>query len=273
MSAPALPQQDGQSYPRLIELIQRLLAPDGCPWDREQSIESLKAHLLEEASEVVDAIDGGDREALCEELGDVLMQVVFLGELARQEGAFGPDDVIAGIVDKLVRRHPHVFGEQSVAGSAQVLQNWERIKAGERRAQGKQQGMLDSVPRSLSALARAQRMGDRVARVGFDWPDIGGCHAKVHEELGELEAAMAEAEHAGVEEELGDVLFALCNLARHLHVDAEGALRKTTGKFARRFGQVERQVAARHGGWPTGGEPLAIEELDRYWEQAKRDER
>ena len=271
---PALPEQRGEAYVRLVEIMQRLLAPEGCPWDREQSPETLRRYVLEEACEVIDAIDSGDRGSLCEELGDLLLQVVFLGELMRSEGAFGPDDVVRAIADKLVRRHPHVFGDTKVSGADEVLQNWERIKAAEK----KDRGLLDSVPRSMPALTRAQRIGEKVERVGFDWPDARGSRAKVSEELGELDRAMAEGDHARVEEELGDVFFALVNLARHVKVDAEGALRKTTEKFQRRFAHVEARVKERHGGFPPaqpgaeGSGRLPLEELDRYWEEAKKKE-
>jgi tetrapyrrole methylase family protein/MazG family protein/ATP diphosphatase len=272
---PELPlaEQQGQTYPSLVALMQRLLAEGGCPWDREQSMESLRRYVLEEACEVIDAVDEGDRAHLREELGDLALQVVFLGELARREGAFGPDDVVRGIVEKLVRRHPHVFGSATVSGSAEVLQNWELIKAEE----NKDRGVLDGVPRSLSALYRAQRMSEKVSRVGFDWPDGRGSRDKVSEELQELDEAVAQGSPERVEAELGDLLFSLVNWARHNGVDAELALRKTADRFAARFGHVERRVKERHGGWPraadgkpTQGLPLA--ELDRYWDEAKRSE-
>jgi tetrapyrrole methylase family protein/MazG family protein/ATP diphosphatase len=272
---PPLAEQRGEAYVRLVEIMQRLLAPDGCPWDREQSPETLRRYVLEEACEVIDAIDSGDRASLREELGDLLLQVVFLGELMRREGAFGPDDIVRGIADKLVRRHPHVFADTKVSGADQVLENWERIKAAEK----KDRGLLDSVPRSMPALTRAQRIGEKVERVGFDWPDARGSRAKVSEELGELDRAMLEGDHARVEEELGDVFFALVNLARHVKVDAEGALRKTSEKFQRRFAHVEARVKERHGGFPAAtsgaaekGDKLPLEELDRYWDEAKQKE-
>jgi MazG family protein len=269
VAVPPLVDQKGESYVRLVEIMQCLLAPDGCPWDREQDPKSLRRYVLEEACEVIDAIDGGDRAALCEELGDLLLQVVFLGELMRKEGAFGPDDVVRAIAEKLVRRHPHVFADVEVSGSGEVLQNWERIKAAEK----KDRPLLGSVPRSLPALTRAQRVGEKVERVGFDWPDARGSRAKVAEELGELDRAVAEGDKARVEDELGDVLFALVNLARHVDVDAEGALRGTIEKFQRRFAHVEGRVKEHHGGWPSGSsEKLPLEELDRYWEEAKTKE-
>lgn len=269
-----LDEQRGETYPSLVAIMQRLLGEGGCPWDREQTMESLRRYVLEEACEVIDAIDSGDRAALEEELGDLALQVVFLGELARKERSFGPDDVVRAIVEKLVRRHPHVFGDVDVSGSDEVLVNWERIKAEEHA----DRGVLDGVPRSLPALYRAQRMSDKVSRVGFDWPDGRGSRDKVSEELGELDQAIAEGAPERIEAELGDLLFALVNLARHHGVDAETALRKTADRFAARFAHVERRVKARHGGWPRGadGKPttgLPLEELDGYWNEAKAENR
>lgn len=276
VTAPPLAEQAGQSFPRLVELMQRLLAPDGCPWDREQTLPTLRRYVLEEACEVIDAIDSGDRDDLAEELGDLLLQIVFQAELARAEGAFGPDDVVAGLCDKLVRRHPHVFAEAEVEGSDEVLRNWERIKAAE-RADGKKKdkGVLGGVPRSLPALTRAQRVGEKVARVGFDWPDARGSRAKVAEELGELDEAIASGDADAIEAELGDTLFALVNLARHANVDAEGALRRTIDKFAGRFSHVEARVTEVHGGWPktVEADQLTLAELDGYWDEAKAKER
>jgi len=269
-----LAEQRGATYPALVALMQRLLASDGCPWDREQDYPSLRRYVLEEACEVIDAIDDGDFAGLQEELGDLALQVVFLGELARRDGRFGPDDVVRGIVEKLVRRHPHVFGDTQVEGSEDVLKNWERIKAEEKR----DRGVLDGVPRSLPALLRAQRMSEKVARVGFDWPDSSGSRAKLIEELDELDIALAGDDKKRVEEELGDALFALVNLARHHGVDAELALRGTADRFARRFGHVEQRVKERHGGFARGvdGKPLPgppLEVLDAYWNEAKEQER
>jgi MazG family protein len=265
-----LSEQRGETYPSLVAIMQRLLAEDGCPWDREQDMKSLRRYVLEEACEVIDAIDGGDRQELRDELGDLALQVVFLAELARREGAFGPDDVVRAIVEKLVRRHPHVFGEVRVTGSDEVLVNWERIKAEE----NENRGVLSGVPRSLPALYRAQRMSDKVSRVGFDWPDGRGSRDKVGEELGELDQAIREGAPERVEAELGDLLFAIVNLARHHGVDAELALRKTADRFAARFAHVEARVKERHGGWPRGddGKPtsgLSLEVLDGYWNEAK----
>jgi MazG family protein len=279
--APELPidRQIGETFPRLVSLMRALLAPDGCPWDREQTPDSLKRYVLEEACEVIDAIESGDAKHLREELGDLLLQVVFQAEIARKKGDFGPDDVVDGIVDKLVRRHPHVFGvthpdgtrgpKPAVEDAAEVLRNWERQKAVEK----KDRGLLDGVPRSLPALVRAQRIGEKVARVGFDWPDVAGSRAKVAEEIGELDAAIASGDQGAIEEELGDVLFALVNLARHLPaegsagVDAEAALRRTIDKFTTRFAYVEKKIQKDHGGFGT---KPTLEVMDRYWEEAKK---
>ena len=266
----AASEQQGETYPRLVAIMQRLLAPDGCPWDREQSYASLRKYVLEEACEVIDAIDSGRPEALQDELGDLLLQVVFLGELARRDGKFGPDDVVRNIVEKLVRRHPHVFGEVEVSGSEEVLTNWDKIKTQEYG----DRGVLAGLPHSFPALARAQRMSEKVSRVGFDWPDARGSRDKVSEELGELDEAVAGGEHERIESELGDVLFALVNFARHHEVNAELALRKTADRFAGRFAHVEARVNEAHGGFPRDkdGKPmrgLPLETLDGYWNEAK----
>ena len=268
---PPILHQDGTTLSRLVGVMRRLLAPDGCPWDREQTFASLRKYVLEEACEVIDAIDAGDRAAIREELGDLLLQVVFQAELARREGSFGIDDVVAGIVDKLVSRHPHVFGDVDAKDADEVLRNWEKLKAREKG----ERGVLSGVPRSMPALTRAQRIGEKVARVGFDWEDERGSRAKVAEEMGELDEAVARGDRRAIEEELGDVLFALVNLSRHLDIDAEGALRGTIDKFTGRFAHVERRVREEHGGWGDagGGErhlPLAV--LDRYWDEAKKGE-
>jgi len=264
---PALEDQDGTTLARLVGVMRRLLAPNGCPWDREQSLETLRKYVLEEACEVIDAIDSGNRDALREELGDLLLQVVFQAELLRKEGKFAIDDVVAGIVEKLVSRHPHVFGDVKADTSEEVLTNWEKLKAKEKKGRG----ILEGVPRSLPALVRAQRVGEKVSRVGFDWTDARGSIAKVHEEIGELEIAMHSGTASDREEELGDALFALVNLARHLNVDAEGALRRTIDKFTTRFAHVEARVRENHGGWgDTGRDKLPLETLDQYWEEAKR---
>lgn len=278
--------QDGATLPRLAGIMRRLLAPQGCPWDREQTLQTLKRYAIEEAHEVCDAIDGLGPDAQRavtvegptanapdsapvmhhrEELGDLLLQVVFQSEMAQSLGWFGLDDVVAGISDKLERRHPHVFGDATVAGVDEVLANWEKIK----QAEKKDRGALDGIPRALPALAYALRMGDKASRVGFDWPDPKGPRAKVDEELRELDEAIATGDKERVTDELGDALFSLVNLARKLGVDPEEALTRTNRRFASRFRGVEARAKA--AGRALDAHTLA--ELDAYWTDAKRDER
>jgi tetrapyrrole methylase family protein/MazG family protein/ATP diphosphatase len=257
--------QDGSTLPRLVQIMQRLLAPGGCPWDREQTLESLRAYVIEEAHEVVDAIDRGSPADLREELGDLLLQIVFQSELARAKRWFGPDDVIAAICDKLVRRHPHVFADVRVSGSAEVIANWEVIKAEEKRGRG----ALEGVPVALPALLRALRMGEKAARVGFDWPDGQGARDKVGEELRELDRAVAAGDKDATERELGDVLFALANYARKLELDPEAALRGTLARFAERVGAVEGAAAAQG----RTVDELSAEQLDALWQAVKAAER
>lgn len=248
----------GESLPRLVEVMQRLLGEGGCPWDREQTLETLRPYIVEEAFEVVDAIDRGSPELLREELGDLLMQVVFCSELARAADQFVLDDVIAGIADKLVRRHPHVFGDAKVSGSGEVLANWERIKAEEKKGRG----ALEGVPVAMPALTRAVRIGEKAARVGYDWPDAAGVRAKVDEELRELDAA---ADREAEERELGDLLFAIASFARKRALDPEAALRRALDRFSARFAAVEEGAKAEG----VRLEALDAEELDRRWQAAK----
>ena len=259
-----------QALLELQQLTERLRRD--CPWDREQTARTIVPHTVEEAYEVADAALAGDDDKLLDELGDLLFQVYFLALLLEEQGKGDLAQAARLIHEKLVRRHPHVFADVEVKGAGDVLKNWERIKAAEK----KDRGLLESVPRSLPALVRAQRVGEKVERVGFDWPDARGSRAKVAEELGELDRAIAEGDKARIEGELGDVLFALVNLARHVDVDAEGALRGTIAKFQRRFEHVEARVKERHGGWPAasneGAGKLALDELDGYWDEAKEKE-
>lgn len=264
-----LDEQTGQSFAALVGTMRKLLAPDGCPWDREQTPQKLCRYVLEEACEVIDAIDSGDPGAVCEELGDLSLQVAFLSELARKAGQFGPDDVMRGIVQKLVRRHPHVFGDLKVDDAETVVANWNQIKETEKG----QRRLLDGLPRALPALYRAQRIGERVQKVGFDWPTPEASYAKVSEELDELADAIGGGSRERIEAELGDLLLALVNYARHLQVDAETALRKSVDRFDARFRHVEERVRLRHGGWPNDDQPrLELEELDQYWCEAKAQE-
>lgn len=241
----------------------KLLAPDGCPWDREQTLASLRPYLLEEAYEVVDAIDHGSVEDHREELGDLLMQVVFQSALREREGAFDIDGVVSAIVDKLVRRHPHVFGDAEVASAGEVAKQWDEIKAEEKRNRPEPSGALAGVPVAMPALSRAQQISRRAAAVGFDWPDVAGCRAKVDEELEELARAESPEQTAA---EMGDLLFATVSLARKLGVDAESALRAATSKFEKRFAFIEDRLAARDS---TPGES-SLEEMDALWNEAKR---
>ncbi len=225
---PVPSSQHGERLLDLVRLMARLRGPGGCPWDREQDHESLARHLLEETHEVLEAIDSGDRERLREELGDILLQVAFHAQIAADDGAWDVDDVARGIVEKLIRRHPHVFGEVEVSGADEVLLNWERIKADEKG----EQPVEHDIPSTLPALARASKVQRRAAGWGFDWRTKEGALAKLREEVDEL----AKAETAeDAEEELGDVLFAAAAVARKLGVDPESALRRTTTKFAARY--------------------------------------
>ncbi len=258
-------KQTGGNLPDLVGLMQRLLAPSGCPWDREQTLESLLPYLVEETYEVVDALHAGDVRDHAEELGDLLLQIVFQAELRHAEGAFGIDDVVRGIVDKLVRRHPHVFGEAQAKTSAAVLANWAKLKAVEKAKKGRK-GALDGIPRSAPALVRATRAGEKAGAVGFDWPDAAGVRDKVNEELAELDHACQAGDRGQMMHELGDTLFALTNLARKLGLDAENALREATDRFARRFGHMEETLLA-EGRTVASATP---EELERLWQAAKR---
>ncbi|HEX7597635.1 MAG TPA: nucleoside triphosphate pyrophosphohydrolase, partial [Polyangia bacterium] len=236
-------KQTGHNLSLLVGLMQRLLAPGGCPWDREQTLASLLPYLVEETYEVVDALQSGDVRDHAEELGDLLLQIVFQAELRHSEGAFGIDDVVSGIVAKLVRRHPHVFGEVQAKTSEAVLVNWAKLKAVEKAKKGRK-GALDGIPRSAPALVQAMRAGEKAGAVGFDWPDATGPRAKVDEELAELDLACQSGDRAEMMHELGDTLFALTNLARKLGLDAENALREATDRFARRFGHMEEVLEA-----------------------------
>lgn len=244
-------------------IMARLRAPDGCPWDQEQTHQTLKKHLLEETAEVLDALDDDDMDALREELGDLLLQVYFQAQIAEEQGDFTFDDVVRGISEKLVRRHPHVFGDRAVGSAAQALANWEAIKQEEHAALGKERNsLLDRVPRSLSGLATAQAIGNTVVKVGFDWPDLHGVIAKLREEMDELDAAETAEQRF---EELGDVLFVMAQVAKWLEVDAEEALRASNAKFRRRFAYMEE--VARDAGSDLGD--YSFEKLDSLWEEAK----
>jgi MazG family protein len=254
----------------LVDVVARLRGPDGCPWDREQTPESLRPCLLEECYETLDAIDRGDPHGVREELGDLLLQIVFQAQVAAEAGQFTVEDVIGDVIDKMVRRHPHVFGDAVVAGSAEVVRNWSRIKAEERAARGgsADPSVLSGLPSALPALHAAARIGEKAARVGFDWPSPAAALTKVHEEIAELEEALASGEPLRVEHELGDALFALASVARLAEQSPEMALRRALARFERRFRTMEEAV--RRSGRDIHSVTPA--ELESLWNEAKRDE-
>jgi MazG family protein len=242
-----------------------LLGPNGCPWDREQTLETLRQYVIEEAHEVADAIDRGSPELLREELGDLLLQVVFQSELTGQKGWFDIDGVVDAICDKLIRRHPWVFGDERVEDASGAVNSWEAIKAKEK----KKGGALSGVPTALPGLLRAVRIGEKASAVGYDWPDAGGPRAKIDEELAELDEAAEKGDMAGLEHELGDLLFALATYARKQGLDPEAALRASLNRFSWRFRHCERDADAQGKDLRDYTEP----ELDRMWERAKAAER
>ena len=261
----------GRLFARFVELIARLRAPGGCPWDREQTHESVKPMTIEEAYEVAHAIDEKDDDELAGELGDLLLQVVFHANIAEERGAFDLVRIIERVSEKMVRRHPHVFGEDEAATSGDVLRNWEAIKAREREAKGKEDAsMLDSVHKALPAMMEAFQITTKVSRVGFDWKTAGDALAKLDEETAELrEAIAASAGHDKTAEEVGDLLFVAVNVARLAGVDPESALKAANRKFRRRFRYVEDRLRAA-GRKPADSD---LEEMDRLWDDAKREER
>jgi tetrapyrrole methylase family protein/MazG family protein/ATP diphosphatase len=255
---------------RLLEIMARLRDPEhGCPWDIEQTFATIAPYTVEEAYEVADAIERGDIADLKEELGDLLLQVVFHSRIAEEAGQFAFDDVAAAISDKMVRRHPHVFEDVNYKDVAEQTVAWEASKAAERAAKGKAQSILDDVPRGLPALTRAVKLTKRAARVGFDWPTTAEVLAKLTEELGELQVEIDADDRAKARDELGDVLFVLANLARKLDIEPEDALRASNAKFVRRFSRIEAALAA-DGRTP---EQSDLAEMDDLWNQAKAAEK
>jgi MazG family protein len=254
-------------FERLTALMARLRAPDGCPWDRKQSFDSIKPYLLEETYEVLDAVDARDWAALREELGDLMLQAVFFAQMAREEGRFGIEDSLDAINEKLVRRHPHVFGDGTADTPEEVKRRWDEIKAEEKKELGRDAGLLATVPTSMPALVEASQIASRAAGVGFDWPDVQGVLDKLDEELAELaQARTSGAPAEEVEGELGDLLFVVVNLARFLKVDPEQALRRTNRKFRARFSHVEQGLKE------AGKAPAqaTLEEMETLWQEAKR---
>jgi len=255
---------EGTSFESFAEIVAHLRAPDGCPWDREQTHESLRKHILEEAYEAISAIDSGNFADMREEFGDLLLQIILQSQIANEEEQFNISQVIQGIHSKIVRRHPHVFGELELDGVDGVLANWEKLKEAERKNDGQnKKGLLDGVPISLPALSQAQEYQDRAARVGFDWPEIDGVLDKVKEEIEEIKIAETDFELAS---EIGDLFFALVNVARWKKIDAESALRGTNMKFKKRFGYVE-QGAKMQG---RNLSEMSLDEMESLWQAAKK---
>ena len=252
---------------KLLDVMARLREPGGCPWDREQTRETLKPMLVEECYEVLHALDSADPRELCEELGDLLLQIVFHARIAQENGEFAMQDVIDAIHRKILRRHPHVFGDVVVADSREVLANWDAIKKEEKAEKGRErESILDGIPPSMPALHEAHQMGLRAARAGYDWDDVGGVLDKIREELGEVEVAIQKGTLEGVKEEVGDLFFAVVNLSRFAQVDPETALKASNLKFRERFRFVEHKV--RESGKAMADCDLA--ELESYWQESKR---
>jgi tetrapyrrole methylase family protein / MazG family protein len=262
----APPHLEGVSMAKLLEIMGKLRSPGGCPWDQEQTHESLKPYLIEESYEVLEAIEKKDMYNLSEELGDLLLQVIFHAQVAQESGDFGFQDVLRGIIQKMIRRHPHVFGDVQVNNSIEVLRNWDQIKAEEKGEQEREKDLFD-FPSGLPALMLAMKTQKKVAKVGFDWPDLQGPFAKVYEELKELEEAISEGK--GIQEEFGDTLFALVNVSRFLKLDSEDSLRITVQKFQNRFRKMS-ELAIDDGKKLVD---LSLEQMDKYWEIAKIEEK
>jgi MazG family protein len=258
-----VPKEWLASFERLMQVIDTLRSPGGCPWDQKQTVESLAPHLVEECHEMVDAVARGDMAETCEELGDLMMGILMVARVASEGRGFHPGDVATGITEKLIRRHPHVYGDVEVDGDeSTVLKNWEAIKKEEKAAKGLDESALSGVPPSLPALLRAYRVGQKASNAGFDWPDLEGPEAKVDEEWMEFKEAVAAGDKKAAEQELGDLLFAVVNLARKIKVEPELALRGTIERFSSRFRHIETHL----------DKPLAdatLEEMDVLWEAAK----
>src|SRR5947208_754283 len=266
---PTMTQSPDAQFERLLEIMRRLRETGGCPWDREQTRVSLKPFLVEETYEVLEAIESGDANALLEELGDLLFQVVFHAQIGAERGEFDMAAILARLADKMVTRHPHVFGAASVETPGQALAQWEAIKQREAEVRGRRRSVIDGVPRALPALVRAQRIQSKAARVNFDWPDALAAWAKVEEEMRETSAALATGDRERFADELGDVLFSVVNVARLSSLDAEDVLHSAIEKFRRRFTTMEDELNA-------SGKSVAsvsAEELERAWDEAKARER
>ena len=250
-----------ERFAEAVGIMARLRGPGGCPWDREQDFDSIKRHTLEETYEVFDAIERRAWPELKDELGDLLLQVLFYAQMADEAGHFSIVDVVGNLNEKLVRRHPHIFGDTRAEDSGAVLRNWEAIKATEKVQEG---GMLDAVPRTMPAMMEAGKLGSKAAKVGFDWPEVSGLFEKMQEEIAELKAEVASGDDAALEREFGDVMFTFANLGRHLKVDTETALRGTNARFRARFGRMEAEA-----GGVDGLKAASLDELERMWGAAK----
>lgn len=251
----------GRRFESLLEIMDKLRDPGGCPWDAEQTMESLQPYLIEEAYECLEAMESGDRAAQCEELGDLLLQVVFQSRIAKEEQAFSVDEVIEGICDKLVRRHPHVFAEQVDLDAEGVERRWEQIKLAEKK--GQKRSIVDGIPPAAPALQRASRLGEKVARVGLDWERAEDVRGKIDEELAELDESLSQRDPAGIEEEFGDLLFTLAQWGRHLGLDSEATLRAATRKFTDRVRCMEAILETKEATWERAAD------VEVLWQQAK----
>ena len=259
--------QAGEKFQQLVTIMARLRGPGGCPWDREQTFDTIKPFTLEETYEVLDAIDRRNWNDLAEELGDFLLQAVFYAQMASEQQLFGIADALDAINQKLVRRHPHIFGEEKAQTAGDVKRIWGQVKSSEKKEKGKEgAGLLESVPRNLPALVEGQQLASRAAGVGFDWSNADQVVDKLHEELAEFQQARVNASQPELEDELGDMLFVLVNLARFVKVDPEQALRRTNAKFRLRFAYIERKLAERGQSLETS----TVEEMEALWQEAKR---
>jgi len=252
---------------RLLEVVARLRGEGGCPWDREQTLDTLKPYLIEESYELIDAVDSGDPERHKEELGDVLLQILLHARIREEQRLFSFDQVAEALAEKLVRRHPHVFGDVRAETPAEVLKNWEAIKAAEKEG-GEGHSILGGIPRHLPALHKAQRAQTRAARIGFDWPDVDGVLDKVEEEIRETREALAKGDEKRIKEEIGDLLFSIVNFSRHRGIDAEQALQAAAARFMERFRGMEKRIRAEG----VSPETCGLEEMDRHWDAVKAEE-
>jgi len=259
-------KQSAEKFMQLLEIMGRLRSPRGCPWDKEQSHRSLIPYLIEETYEVVDTLEKNDANHLKEELGDLLFQIVFHAQIASEENRFEMKEVLEGIIDKLTRRHPHVFADAKANDAQTVARHWEEIKASEKKHRDPGASLLSEVPASLPALLKAYQLGKKASKVGFDWPDLSGVFEKIREEIQELEESIQKKDLEETLKEMGDVFFSLANLSRHLKINPEEALRQTNEKFIRRFRFIEEKILAQKKSF----EDFNLSELDAMWEEAKR---